>query len=366
MPERTFRPPAHGRTCRRSAILAGPLAALAALAACDVPTELPAFDTRWVVPAEETRFGVDELLPTAVQLTTTEDAFVVDFSPVNFTETLGGLCPACIPFNGLNVPKPLFFGSLASGISFPADVSSIALLSGDVGIDLQNGTSFDILQPAAGAFGEIVITVTDDADGDVLGTLTIDGTVTPFPAGTTLQRTMALAPTTVEGSIVATVEVDSPLGDPVTIDVSDLLSATATPTNIVVTAVTVAVAGLSVNLDPVDLDVGDVDADLVDRVQSGGFILDVVNPFGIGANFQLTIDGPTISPIQKAASVGTAPTSSVAILFTRGELQSFLGQDFVTLTGGAVVDPGAAPITVTPGQELVLDGKLDLTLRIGG
>ena len=336
------------------------------LAGCDIPTELPAVDTRWVVPAEETRFGVSELLPGSVTLTPDESAFIVDFDPVTFAETLGALCPLCAAADGLTVQKPPFLGEFESSVDFPSEVSSISILSGDIVLEIDNGLNFDPLRPAPGVTGTLVITVTDDADGDVLGTLEIDGTTTALPAGGTLTRTIALATATVEGSMVATAEIDSPLGDPVTIDSSLPLTVTVTPTNILVSSVTIDVAGRSVDLDPVSLDVEEVDQDLTDRILAGGFIVDVVNPFGVAADFQLTIDGPTIAPIQKSSSVSTAATSTIEIPFIVGELRAFLGQPGVTLSGGAVIDAAATQITVLPGEELVLTGKLDLTLRIGG
>jgi hypothetical protein len=245
-------------------------------------------------------------------------------------------------------------------------VSSISISSGEIVLEIDNGLNFDPLRPAPGETGTIIITVTDEADGDVLGTLEIDGATTALPAGGTLMRTIALATATVEGSIVATAEVDSPLGDPVTIDSSLPLTVTVTPTNILVASVTIDVAGRSVDLDPVSLDVEDVDKDLTERILDGGFIVDVVNPFGVASDFQLTVDGPTFAPIQKSSSVGAAGTSTVEISFTVDELRTFLGQPDVTLSGGAVVDAAASQITVLPGQELVLKGKLDLTVRIGG
>jgi hypothetical protein len=340
-----------------------------ALLGCDIPTEPPLLDTRWILPAEETRFGVAELLPGQVTITPDGSAFLVDFDPVLFSESLGSLCPLCVAANGLTVPKPPFLDGFASSVDFPAEVSSISLVSGDILIEIENGLNFDPLRPAPGQFGDLSITVTDGADGDVLGTLLVDGTATAMPPGTTLLRTMVLASATVQGSIVASVLIDSPTGDPVTIDTSDLVRVTVTPTNIVVADVTIDVAGRVVSLDPVELDVDLDDQELMDdleeRLLAGGFVLDVENPFAVGASFQLTVAGPGISTIQKSANVTGAPTSRVAIAFTLAELRSFLGEGGVTLSGGAVIDPAANPITVRPGQELVLTGKLDLTLRIG-
>ncbi len=342
------------------------LAAALLLAGCDIPTDLPAVETRWIVPADETRFGVDELLPGAVTLTPDSSAFLVDFDPVGFSETLAGLCPACVAAEGLTVPKPPFLATFASQIDFPSSVSSISVVSGRVDLRIDNGLTFDPLRPAASATGSVTIEITDSADGDLLGSLTVDGAATALPPGGVLLRSIVLSAASVEGSLVASVTVDSPLGDPVLIDSSLTVGVVATPGDIVVSSVAIDVGGESVNFDPVNLDVEDIDPELADRIVDGGFQLDVVNPFGVSASFQIAISGPTISTIQKSSTIGAAPTSTVNVAFTGAELRSFLGQPGVVLTGGADVDPSAGIITVTPGQELVLTGKFDLTLRIGG
>jgi hypothetical protein len=366
MLEGSERPSQPARFFRKRALLAGAIV-VSALAGCDIPTELPLLDTRWVVPAEETRFGVAELLPDdSVTLNADSTAFIVDFESETFSESLGTLCPLCAASDGLTVPKPPFLGEFESSVDFPSEVSSVSIVSGEIVLEIDNGLNFDPLRPAPGEAGTLTITVTDDADGDVLGTLFLDGALVAMPPGGTLTRTLVLGPTTVEGSIVATADVDSPLGDPVTIDSSLPLTVTVSPTNIIVSSVTIDVAGRSVDLDPKFLNVEDVDQSISDRILSAGFIIDVVNPFGVAADFQLTIAGPTVAPIRKSASFGPSATSTVSIPLTVEEIRSVLGQIDVLLTGGAVVDPAAGPITVLPGQELVLTGKFDLTLRIGG
>lgn len=339
---------------------------LTALSACDIPTDLPGVESRWVVPGEETRFGVASMLPGDVALTPDSSAFIVTFDGQSFSETLGVLCAACATANGLTVPKPPFIAEFAESIEFPSEVSSIEVVDGEVGVQLTNGLNFDPIRPGGGATGTLTLTITDDADGDVLGTLIIDGVTTPFPPGSVLDRTVALAPTSVQGSIVATVGVVSPAGDPVTLDSSLEVSVAATPADITVSAVEIDVSNLSVDLDEVGLGVEDVDADVVDRIIAGGFVVDVANPFGIAAEFQLSIEGPTIDPIVKSASLGPEPVSTIRIPFYGDELRSFLGQPDVMLSGGAIVDSGAGSVVVGPGEELVLSAKLDLTLRIGG
>jgi hypothetical protein len=357
--------PSRGRRpCRRLIHLSGFLL-LFAFAACEIPTEPPAVEQRWIVPADETRFGVSKLLPSDVTLNAAGTAFVVDFDPVTFSASLGSLCAPCAAAHGLTVPKPAFLGSFSSNVDFPPQVHSVTVVSGQVALTIRNDFNFDPIRPAAGVFGRITVRITDSADGDLLGTLVIDGTTTPMPPGTALNRTLSLGAATVNGGLLATVQVDSPLGDAVTMNASLRVTATATPSNVLVSAVAIDVRGRVVDFDAVSLDVEDIDDDLVERIVAGGFRLRITNPFGVGAAFQLTIDGPTIAPIQKGASIGPA-TAMVSIAFTAAELRSFLGEPGVVLSGRATVDPAAPIITVRPGQELVLSGELDLTIRIGG
>ena len=42
---------------------AGLLFVLAALSGCDVPTEIPEFDVRWILPVLEDTIAVEQLLP---------------------------------------------------------------------------------------------------------------------------------------------------------------------------------------------------------------------------------------------------------------------------------------------------------------
>lgn len=342
------------------------VAALALLAGCDLPTDPPEFDTRWIVPADETRFGVGELLPGDVTLTPDSSEFLIDFDPISFSQALAGLCPACVLADGTTVPKPLFSGAFSSTLSMPLEVISMEVVGGQVQVEIFNGFNFDPIRPAADAFGTIELTITDESDGDVVGTLLVDGQDQAFPSGTTLTTTVELVPAAVEGDVGATVSIVSPTGDPVTIDSDLSLDVTVTPLDVRVGSVEIDVAGESVDLDPVDLDVEGVDQTLIDRIISGAFVLDVVNPFMVAAEFGITISGPTIATIQKSASIGSEAESSVVIEFTNQELRSFLGEPGVSLSGGAVVDPGAGSIVVDPGQELILTASLDLTLRVGG
>jgi hypothetical protein len=70
-------------------------------------------------------------------------------------------------------------------------------------------------------------------------------------------------------------------------------------------------------------------------------------------------------PVVLIAAVPAAPVSTVEVEFTRAELQSFLGEPEVVMTGTGTVDQNAGTVTLSPGQIMLVDTKLDLVLLIG-
>ena len=321
--------------------------------ACDVPTDTPMLDQRWILPVEGTTLGVDELLPTGVSVSGNDFAVTVD--PFTADETLGDLCTPCAALNGLTAPVPPFTETFTSSQTLPSDVSSVDLTSGSIAIAIQNGFTFD---PLLGG-GTLSITLTDGEGGAQLGQTVVDaasgGTL---PPGTT-NTTLTLAPTTVGNTLFVSTVIDAPGGASALIDTSDQLTITATPTLILVSSATVNVTGQNVDIDPVDLDVGDLDSSVTDRIQQGSVILDVVNPFGVAVTGTLVIGSTS-----KGFSLGSGATSQVTIAYTGDELRSFLGQGNVTLTGTGTVTSGD-DITVSPGQEVTIDASVDLIIEIG-
>ena len=341
------------------------LIVLAALSGCDVPTALPIFDVRWVVPVEETSISVVELLPADVD--TAGGNFAVDVAPVLLSQTLGGLCPACIPVDGLTVPKPVFNLVYSQSGSLPTDVVSVELVSGLISMAIQNNLGFDPINPSAAISGTFTVTLYDtDITGRQLDQVILDGANgDQLPSGGTTMIPLNLAPGTITSAIFAVIDVVSPAGDPVPINIANSFDITVTVGTVSVSSATLDVDGLAVNLDPTPLDAEDIDSTVVNRIQSGSLILDIQNPFGVGVDLSLDISGPfPSSPIQKSLSIGSGATSSVTLTYTAIELQSFLGQSGVQITGaGTVVSPGG-PATVTPTDEVVIEADLDIVLEI--
>ncbi|GMV04843.1 MAG: hypothetical protein AMXMBFR53_11230 [Gemmatimonadota bacterium] len=333
------------------------LLGLAALAACDVPTEAPILEQRWVLPVENTTISVNELLPAGV--TASGNSFSVSVSPFSTSRTLGELCGApCVATQGLTVPSPAFNASFTVSQSLPAKVSAAALQSGAVTIAITNGFNFD---PLANG-GTLKVTVTDGVGGRPLGEASF---AAPMNPGGTKSAALTLSAGAVGATLVASVAVQSPGGQLTTIENSQRLTVNATPGAILVSSATVNVANESVTFDAVDLDVEDIDSEISDRIENGSILLTITNPFGVslGAQADITYPGGKIS---KTLNIAGSATSTATLSYDGAEFRTFLGKSGVKFTGSGTVSSSAGNITVTPGQKAVIDAKIDLTLRIGG
>ncbi len=333
---------------------------VAALAACEVPTEAPILESRWILPTDgDATIAVADLLPSDVSLQGGQ--FVVDIDPTNTSGTLGELCEPCAAVDGLTVPKPAFEGSFESTTDLPGDVSSAVVSGGTVDITVTNEFGFDPLRPG-GETGTVIVRIAN-LTGETLGTLTLDGATDALPSGGQITRSITLSGASVTG-IRATVEIDSPAGDPALIRVADRLTATGTIRDLTASSAVVDVSGEAFDIEPTDLDVEDIDSVLTDRIESGAFEVSVENPFGVGAAVTLEITGP-FTTISKPLQISASPSSTTRVDFTGEELQRFLGQPNVVIRGPGTVNAANA-ITVTPDQEIELEIDVDLTLRIGG
>lgn len=334
----------------------GALAGLTLVAACDLPTEAPQVEQRWIIPVKETIIAVDEFLPDEVR--SSGGAFSLQLSAFSAGRSLGELCPACVPLQGQTAPVPAFQGAVEATQGLPADVAQATLSSGAFDVVVENGLSFD---PLAGG-GDLTLTISDLAGGRTLGQTVIPG---PLPPGGRAARTLTLAPGALGPTLSVRAQVRSPGGQTAAIETGQRLMVRVNPAPLLVTEVRVNVSNRQVNLDPVDLKVEDIDATVLDKIQAGGAIVDVTNPFGVTLSMTLDIQHPA-GKISKTVSLSGAPTSTVTLTYTGAELRSFLGKPGVRLTGTGTVGAAAGVLTFRPQQEVRLKPRLDLTVRIGG
>lgn len=334
------------------------LAALALLAACDFPTKAPNWDMTWNVPAKSTSISVNTFLPNGVTVTPSGTGFQTSVNAVTITRTLAGDCPACVAANGQTVPKPAFTSSGSGSATLPSAITT-ATLSGDtLFATIQNGYNFDPIRPGAGNNGFIVIQVTSGST--TIGKDSLNGATSSLAAGSTTTRKIPLSGNVSGASgVTVNVTVNSPAGDPVTINTAQSLTITgrggsATQGTVVFSSATVSLNNQTVTSTPTDLNL-DISQDIRDRVQSGSLFLTIVNPFAITGNLTLTIAGGP-SPVTKTVALA-AGTSNVRVDFSQAEIRSVLAAKTLNFSGSI-----AGATAVTPGQQVSVSSRLQLTV----
>jgi len=343
-----------------SAFSAGAL--LLALGACDVPTEAPILEQRWILPVENTTVPVDDFLPDDV--TEADGAFLVEVDPFTTRLTLAEMCPVCTVADGAVVPKPPFTVQFQESQELPGDVAGLSVSSGELRLDIRNTLGFDPIRPG-GDPGSMTLSLRDGVGGPTVASVTLDGAADALPDGSTTATTIDLAGVQVGGTVELVVEVTSPAGDPVRIDSDGALEVEASTGTVDASSATIEVAGQTVDIDRVELDVEDVDEAIRDRIEEGTILLDVQNPFGVAASGTLVIEYGS-GDIAKPLSIASGASTTSEIDYTGDELRTFLGRSSVALAGSATVDPGAGSIAVEPGQEMEIVGSLAVTILIGG
>jgi hypothetical protein len=336
---------------------------LLTLAACELPTAPPRLDQRWILPVEQVAVDVDDLLPDG--MTSDGTTFSASVPPVTVVERLTDACAACADLHGAMVPKPGFADSALVTTLLPPGVAGATLQDADVELTIHNDFGFDPIRPGGAANGTITVELRSGEAGVVLGRLIMDGASESLPPGATVTRTLRLGGGVVGSSMEAVLRIDSPAGTPAMLDASDRLTVMVTPTSVRLASAIVDVSGEAVTLDPVALDVADLGEGITDHIDVGTIVLDVANPFGVAVEATLEIRHPD-GVVTKALTIPAAPSSTVSIPYTPQELRSFLGRENVTLTGSGAVSATAGTVTLVPGQRLVLDGKIDLSLTLGG
>jgi hypothetical protein len=287
-------------------------------------------------------------------------------SPVTVTRSLGQDCAQCALLNGLSVPKPAFSANASSSSSLPSDIVAATLTGGALAITVQNGFNFDPLRPSASARGYVITTITNGSV--VIGRDSVDGANAALPAGGSLTRTVPLSGS-VSSAVPVTVSmvINSPAGDPVQMDASRFIVATATPTGLKVATANVAVLNRQVNTIS-SIDLASVDSAITNKVQSGGLVLSITNPFQVAGilNLRLTPDGG--APINKTVTLSIASAATTQrVDFSKSELRALLGHTVTMTIAGAVTSNGSNGSTsVSPKQAVVVTSRLDLNIEVGG
>lgn len=329
------------------------------LSACDVPTGIPRWETAWITPGQSTSVSVAELLPAGIGLTADSSAFVLEIAPASASFQLSEMCPSC-PATVIALPKPAFTATVSTEMPLPADVSSVTVVGGDIVVELRNGFDFDPIRPGADT-GSIAITVRSGTQ--TVASLVIDGRDRAFPPGTTLIDTMSFSPSTIQEDLAVEITVDSPEGDPTTMDPSDEFSAQIHSAGVLVSEAVVAVASVSIAGAETELDLADVD--LGDRITEGTIFLEIDNPFSVSGNLTVTVDpeGPA-GPFTKAVTLA-AGSSEASVTFNEDEISEMIGA-VNTLTVGGVVSAAGGTVTVRPDMVISVETRLRVKVEVGG
>jgi hypothetical protein len=333
----------------------------ASIVACDIPTEAPRWDVKFMVPSKGTSLSVGQLLPSSVIVTPDGSAFQVNLAPTTFSRTLGEMCATCPPGNAF-LPKPAFTAVLSGSVVLPSDLMNAQILSGAIDISVRNNLSFDPIRPSATARGTIVILVT--SGGFEIGSTTINGTDTALPPNGSLSRTVPLSVNgTITNAVAVSLTIQSPAGDPATLNTSQTIVVTASPNLLRVKNARVRVANRAVAVSQVDLNLQDVDQIFVNRIQGGTLLLDIVNPFaGVTGTLNARITVPGMTAIVKPIALTGLATQTVSIPFTREELRSFIGKSGATLTATGILNGPNGGVPLTPNQVVVIGSRFELIL----
>lgn len=341
------------------------LATLVLTGACTIPTDAPVTDVRWVVPGTSTSIAVASYLPSGVTILPDSSGFTVSIAPVSVTRALNQDCPACVAANGLTAPKPAFVGVASASTNLPASLNSATLSSGTLQLVVKNNYNFDPLKPSASsaaATGFAVITVTNN--GTQIGKDSVNGATTTLAPATSLTRSIPLSGV-VTGTqpVIVTMTLNSPAGDPVTIDASRTIVITATPQNIVVPTASIAVVNKPISSSSTE-DLSSVDSSITRHIQTGAIDLAITNPFSATGNLTLTLTPDQGAAIVKAVAIANG-NSSVVVPFTGAELQRLLGHNVTINYSGTVSSSTGGFISVTPKETMLVQSHFDLSLELG-
>lgn len=330
-------------------------------AACDVPTSAPIIEQKWSLPVAGATLAVDRFLPSGV--TIVGNAFSIALPSATISQSLGEMCPSCPP-GRFTVPKPAFQARLDASVALPAGVAGAAISGGTVLLEVDNGFGFDPLRPSqSGPRGRLISTITSGSV--VLAADTVTGAAASMAPGTTMARVIRITPASIGGPLQVSVVLDSPAGDPATVDASQRITVRATPKDWRIASARVTLANKDVRADDIAVDLGGVDGSLVDRVTGGALVLSVTNPLTASGTFTVEITAPGIAPITKPLTLAANATTTRRLEFTAAELRSILGKDGVRLAlrGRASGTDAGTTVVVTPTNQITIASTLELTLR---
>ena len=360
------------RTTARLAVLAG--CTFVALA-CQVPTDLPIWNTVWQVPADSSEVTVASLLPSSVTIVDVgagTKAFSFGLPEATTSTTLGETCYACAAAAGQRIPKPEFSLADSATVNLPTDVVTADIIGGSIDYTLSNGFDFDPLNPGP-TRGWMRILVTSGST--VMARDSINGASLALPSGGTVNRAIQFiasqaSPIHLNGPVTVTATLFSPAGDSVTINTSEQFSVAASAHDIRISQVAVNVPTTTFTPQHGTVDLSSLDKANAGKIAGGAVILGITNPFAVGGSLSLDLQAPNGAHVVKGFTLnvggsGSAP-STIRLGLTSSEINSLVGQKDVAITiSGSISSPNGA-VTVTPVERMAISTLVEATIVTGG
>lgn len=327
------------------------------IAACEVPTSLPQWETTWVVSGDEVTMSVREILPASVTLAEGASVFESSLDGASFGRTLVELCADCGASIGTTAFKPAFTATFGDTVPLPKDVVSATIASGAIIVRLTNELGFDPIRPSADSFGTIRVRAV--SNGEVLAEDTVDGEAEAFPTGEEREVTLALQGSAVSHSIEFEITVDSPEGDPVFMDAGASLEVEVAPGVIGIRQAEIGFTRGTVLFQPMDLDLTGLDEIATERIRGGTLRLRTHNPMAVVGEVDIRIVADDVT-IERPAAIDSG-SSDLRIPVMGAEIRSLAGK-VATISASGIISAPSGRVTVTPVHVLVIEAELELIL----
>jgi len=342
------------------------VAALGFVAACDVPTSAPKWDTSWQVPVSEDSVTIGQLLPGGV--TSTGVLFKVAVKRDSIRASLATMCATCGVLHGTNAALPAIDYTLFVEDSMPQGVVQVTPAAASTyAYEIHNGLGFDPLRPSAGVFGTLIVGLVDP-DSNVIAVDTVRGQDIAAAPGSTVSRAMSMAAVPVGGPFQLAARVVIPGGSVVPIDSGARVTVRTTQDSVALSSARVVVDSVSIVSLSKEVDLSGFLGEFESSIQSADVKITIQNPMSVGGAVQLNFLDDLGGDILPPKTFVLAPGSSEQMIgLTQAGILDLLEYGTVNLrvTGVVAGTLGASIAEFEPDDVAELKSRIFVTVRIG-
>ncbi len=252
--------------------------------ACDIPLELPRWETSWTFLALTDTIATADFLPSGVR--EQGPLFVLDSISASTDFRLGDVCEFCTCFQG-PIPE-LEITPFEYPLPLPGGLSAASLSAGSAHVTIHNDVPFDLLDNGEGGRGSLLVELYDNRAGRVIDSLRLTD---PFPPGDSIDLSFDLGGLELHRGLVARVSGTTPGSGCDSIALTpdmgiraavDLRAVTASSVHIFVSDASLAIPGEIVDLPEA----------VSDRLRPGearvAIEVEVVSTVGVGVDILLS------------------------------------------------------------------------------